>query len=632
VLKGHTGSVLSVSFSPDGRRLASASWDQTVRLWNLATQQALMLQGHMSAVESVSFSPDGRRLASASWDKSVRVWDLATGQARVLKGHTGQLTSVSFSPDGKYLASASLDNTMRLWDLATGQARVLKGHAHSAYSVSFSPDGRRLASASWDGTVRLWHLATGQARALKGHTDSVRSVSFSPDGQRLASASEDQTVRVWNVVTGQTRLLRGHTREVTSVSFSPDSRRLASASEDHTVRLWDLATGQARVLKGHTGSVESVSFSPDGQRLASASKDQTVRLWDLATGEALVLKGHTSGVTSVSFSPDGQRLASGSMDETVRVWETTDTHHLWHLREAAASEHAQQWFAAAFHLNRCIKEEKVKLSLEALSGISSPHSLGAAASLIGLRSLEGRTDLATLHQRRWHASLQLKDWPKVESDFARLRRLKPQDPGLWHRQAWAMLLRSREQELVLTAAACVVAGSQPPASRPATLVLLLRRFDSIPFRRVYAEMERQFADPKDGPTREALVRTRVLVAYGLDAQKAARLASLAKKNSDQYPERADYRETYGAALYRAGRYKEAVKQLTRAATKNQAGGTVWQQCFLAMAHHWQGNKAKAREWLQKAMHQMAKDKKPSWETWLQYNLLRAEAEAVLRSR
>jgi WD40 repeat protein len=352
-LQGHTGSVNSVAFSPDGTRLVSASTDGTVKVW--ATKvgpPSLPFRGHAKGILSLSFSPDGRRLASASADQTVRIWDVTTGQEVLpLRGHKDAVWGVAFSPDGARLASAAADSTARVWDATTGKALLtLEGHTGPVFSVAFGRSGARMASAGADKTVRLWDPATGrEALALKGHREAVWGVAFSPDGRHLATASADKTAKVWDATNGSERLtFDGHHRPVHCVAFSPDGQRIASGNpvslslmdpkgarvlytlQDDSepqlpgkVVLWDSTTGRAILtLRGHTGPVNSVAFSPDGTRLASASADATVRLWDVMTGETvLILAGHTGPVNSVAFSPDGTRLASAGEDQSIIVWD-----------------------------------------------------------------------------------------------------------------------------------------------------------------------------------------------------------------------------------------------------------------------------------------------------------------------
>jgi len=288
--------------------------------------EPLELYGHWYPVYSVAFSPDGKTLASGSWDETIKLWDTATGEElRTLTGHTSYVSSVAFSPDGKILASASGDGTVRLWDAATGrEIRRLEGHWGWVFAIAFSPDGKTVASGGDDGLVLLWDVETGSEKGvLEGHEGAVYGVAFSPSGDLLATGSEDHTVKLWDLASQRLKAtLRGHQGYVLAVAFSPDGRLVASGSEDGTVRIWDSTTGnQIQVLSGHEDIVHSVAFSPDGKTLASGSVDGTVRLWDPVKGELVRTLPAYSPVYSVAFSWTGQRLAAGDESGRVLVWE-----------------------------------------------------------------------------------------------------------------------------------------------------------------------------------------------------------------------------------------------------------------------------------------------------------------------
>ncbi|MCL2820955.1 MAG: hypothetical protein FWD38_09065 [Oscillospiraceae bacterium] len=327
-LEGHTNYVHSVCFSPDGKYLASASGDKTVKIWERESGKLIhTLEGHTESVYSVCFSPDGSYIISASWDKTVKIWEREGGKLiHTLEGHTNYVRSACFSPDGQHIISASKDKTVRIWESESGKlVRTLEGHTSSVLNVCFSPDGQHIISASKDKTVRIWESESGKlVRTLEGHTESVQCACFSSDGKYIASASWDKTIRIWESESGKlVRTLERHTDYVQCVCFSSDGKYFASASWDRSVMIWESESGKlVRTLEGHTNYVRSACFSSDGKYIASASGDKTVRIWEWETGKLVrTIEGHASSVLNVCFSPDGKQVAFALGDKTVRIWE-----------------------------------------------------------------------------------------------------------------------------------------------------------------------------------------------------------------------------------------------------------------------------------------------------------------------
>ncbi len=330
----HRVGVGDVAFSPDGRWLATASWDSTARLWDAGSgDPASTSLRHAGYVSTARFSPDGRRLVTASQDRTARLWELGTNQAaRLVLRHSGSVNFARFSPDGLRVITGGCDGAVQVWDALTGQKRLRLSHAGCVTDGDWSADGRRIVTATDRGMAQVWDAEDGRTvGSAVRHEKQIGHVEFRSDGKAFLTASDDGTARVWDATTGQplTPAL-SHARSVTHAAFSPDGRLVVTSSLGRQAQIWDGRTG-ARFGPplNHLCDVRRAVFSRDGRRVVTAPSDVTqlpraAQMWEVETGQPVGLPlGHLDGVLFAEFSPDGRRVATSGEDKAAVIWEAT---------------------------------------------------------------------------------------------------------------------------------------------------------------------------------------------------------------------------------------------------------------------------------------------------------------------
>lgn len=369
-LEGHAGIVWQIAYSPDGRTLASASADGTLRFWGIDGREEGLVEGFGSPLLDVQFEPKTGQIAAVDADGRLLLWDRSRKLLQNWSAHRAPTRAVQFSPDGQLIATASQDGTVKIWNKQGTLMQTLRGEGFSIQALLWT-QGEQIIAGDEQGKIYLWNSAgervatfsnhqaavtaldihpeepilvsVGRDRQVKlydldsremingflAHRGPIYNVRFTPGGEELITVGDDKLIHVWQLDETFTAALRetlvGHTGLVAALAISPDGGTIATSGGDRAVRLWELQRDNLHILRGHQGPVNAVAISPDDRLIASAGNDRTLSLWNPNGDLQQRLEGHSGPIRDVAFSPQGSQLASASSDGTVRIWQGFQT-------------------------------------------------------------------------------------------------------------------------------------------------------------------------------------------------------------------------------------------------------------------------------------------------------------------
>jgi tetratricopeptide (TPR) repeat protein len=625
-----------VAFSPDGRSILAASEDGMARVWDgdAGRPAGRLLDYGSRVVAPVAFGHGGKVLLAAGRDGRVQVWDVASGQLLAQPVEQGsQINSIALSPEGKTILTGGGDNSARLWDAATGQpiGQPMK-HPRMVTSVAYSPDGKMILTGCFDGRARLWDAATGQSIGQSmEQPGAVSSVAFNPDGKMILTGCFDGRARLWDAATGRPiDPVLSHSGAVFSVAFSPDGKMILTGSADKTAQRWDAATGQrvGPALR-HSAQIFSVAFSPDGRTiLTGSSGDKAARLWDTATGQPIgAPMPHPSeeySLLSVAFSPDGRFLLTSAYS-TARLWDApaplpADLPRLAAWVETATGLEMDEQGSIRGLDGDAWRERRRRL--EQLGGPPPPDPAPRLDPILFGAHPEARGEALAARGL----------WDQAEAAYAEAARARPRDASLRSNSVWGSLTR------FYLSHGCPgrAAGALDTAVARCHDCLDLRYWqcvahlaagDRIGWEQAIASLLARFQGPMSSDDSNLVAVLCALAPYTVaDPQLPVHLAESALQQLDE--KNPNVLNTLGAALYRAGRFDDAIRRLEESILAR--GGehpTDWP--WLAMAHHRLGHCHEARRWLARLRDDQAIADPARPVDELEIRLLRSEAEAVI---